>query len=272
MTTTPIVLSIDLDGTLLIEEREVHPEDVHLLHHPLPVTLILATGRSLESARRVLERAGLYRHEPLPFPLVLQNGAAIYRPQEVLEDYFPIPPEAEAQLHALAPQFSEAALLWQGLDGAYLEEITPFGLQAAERFGFLPRPLSEAPAGLGFGKLMCLSDRPEVLKAFAAATRHLPVEGSYSLDVIYEVTRQGVHKGFGLRTLLQRLGLTHARLVAVGDGDNDVPMFSCADLAIAPLNASPLARSHAHRLIDRRPHGLLTPVLDLLRQEGWLDP
>ncbi len=268
---TPIVLSIDLDGTLLIEEREVHPKDADLLRQPLPVTLVFATGRSLESARRVLERAGLYRDEPLPFPLVLQNGAAIYRPGEVLEDYFPIPPEAEAYLHALVPQFPGAAFLWQGLDGAYLEEITPFGLQAAERFGFLPRPLSDAPAGQGFGKLMCLSDQREVLQAFAQATQGLPVEGSFSLNVIYEVTRQGVNKGFGLRALLPRLGLKQVKIVAVGDGDNDVPMFACADLAIAPLNASPLARAHAHHLIDRQPQGLLTPIFDLLHAKGWLN-
>lgn len=268
----PIVLSIDLDGTLLIEEREIHPEDALALRQPLPVTLVFATGRSLESARRVLERAGLYRDEPLPFPLVLQNGAAIYRPGEVLEDYFPIPPEAEARLHALVPQFPDAAFLWQGLDGAYLEEITPFGLLAAERFGFLPRPLSDAPAGQGFGKLMCLSDQREVLQAFAQATQGLPVEGSFSLDVIYEVTRQGVNKGFGLRALLQRLGLEHARLVAAGDGDNDVPMFACADLAVAPRNASPLARAHAHHVIDRQPHGLFAPIFDLLHAKGWLDP
>jgi len=267
---TPIVLSIDLDGTLLIDEREVHPEDAALLGQPLPVILVFATGRSLESARRVLERAGLFRHQPLPFPLVLQNGAAIYRPNEALEAFFPIPEEVEQTLHALVPRFPEAAFLWQALDGAYLEEITPFGLRAAERFGFAPRALHEAPANTRFGKLMCLSDKPEVLDAFAAATADLPVDGSYSLSVIYEVTRQGVNKGFGVRALLQHLGLEHAFLVAAGDGDNDVPMFACADLSFAPQNASPLALAHARRIIDRRPHGLLRPIFEELRKDGLI--
>ena len=109
---------------------------------------------------------------------------------------------------------------------------------------------------------MALSDRKEDLDSVAAAFAHLPIEGNYSLHDIYEVAPAGVNKGGGLKKLLAILGLEMATLVVAGDGDNDAGMFAMADMSFAPITGRDYILDMADSLIDPRPRGLLTPILE----------
>jgi len=60
---------------------------------------------------------------------------------------------------------------------------------------------------------------------------------------------QGVtDKGKALHTLQQRLRLTAAQVVCVGDDTPDIPMFARVGYAVAVRDAHPLARAAAHRV------------------------
>jgi len=110
-------------------------------------------------------------------------------------------------------------------------------------------------------KVMVLSDRKQDLDAAAAAFAHLPIEGNYSLEDIYEVTPRGVNKGNGLKELLEILGWQDARLIVAGDGENDACMFSIADLSFAPVTGREFIREMADQVIDPGQNGLLAPIL-----------
>ena len=50
---------------------------------------------------------------------------------------------------------------------------------------------------------------------------------------------QGVDKDLGLRTALEKMNLTSAEVVAVGDGENDLPLLKLGGLGVAVNNALP---------------------------------
>ncbi len=67
-------------------------------------------------------------------------------------------------------------------------------------------------------------------------------------------------KGDALRELADRLGVDTDRVIAVGDGSNDVSMFEEAGFAVG-LDPKPVAREAADVSVDRKDFRLLEPVL-----------
>jgi HAD superfamily hydrolase (TIGR01484 family) len=55
----------------------------------------------------------------------------------------------------------------------------------------------------------------------------------------------GVHKGTGLAAALRELNLSAEKVVAVGDAENDHPLFEAVGFAAAVANALPEVKKHA---------------------------
>ncbi len=258
-----IVLAVDLDGTLVMDhDNMLHPRDVEILKSGLPVQLILATGRSLASTRYPFEKSGLIDGKPLPYPLVLNNGGLLYAQNEVPRARYPFAPEVAAELIRIASGYKDATFLLQGIPEVYQLGETESGLRAIQKYGYKPQKYHPGLAGMPLTKVMVLSDRRQDLDAMAEAFAHLPIEGNYSLNDIYELTPAGVNKGEGLKKLLAMLGWQNTRLVVAGDGENDACMFAVADHSFAPVSGRESIREKADSVIDPRPEGLLTPILE----------
>lgn len=60
-----------------------------------------------------------------------------------------------------------------------------------------------------------------------------------------EIMHADVNKGIALKTLSQKLGFTPQEVMAMGDEQNDIPMFDFAQTAVAMGNGSDLAKQHA---------------------------
>ncbi len=258
-----IVLAVDLDGTLVFDnDNGFHPKDTALLKAGLPVELILATGRSLMGARVPFQKNGLIDGQPLAYPLVLNNGGLLCAANEQPVAHFPFPQAVTDELVQIASTLSEATFLLQGMSEVFQINETEAGLRALRGYGFSPSRFQPENRLVPISKLMALSDRKEDLDSVAAAFAHLPIEGNYSLHDIYEVAPAGVNKGGGLKKLLSILGLEMATLVVAGDGDNDAGMFAMADMSFAPITGRDFILDMADSLIDPRPRGLLTPILE----------
>ena len=264
MTASQLVLAIDLDGTLLADNDQIHPNDIDLIRQGLPFPIILATGRSLSGVRRPLLRNGLLRPEsPVPFAQVINNGALTFLPFEQVWRHTLFDPALAAQLAAVSLRHPEATFLFQSERDVFQVGDTPAGRRAIEMYGFAPIPLDLPDAALPhFSKLMCLSEQRPVLDAVAADLSGLPVHGNYSLSNIYEATPLGIDKASGLATLLPALGLEKAFLLAAGDGDNDAGMFALAGCTFAPRHGREHIRALATHVIDAHTHGILGPILD----------
>jgi Cof subfamily protein (haloacid dehalogenase superfamily) len=66
-----------------------------------------------------------------------------------------------------------------------------------------------------------------------------------SLPQFLEVAQPGVSKGSGLRFVCGRLDIDPARVVAFGDGPNDIELLDEAGLAVAVADADPSLLEHA---------------------------
>lgn len=63
---------------------------------------------------------------------------------------------------------------------------------------------------------------------------------------LVEATAPGVDKGSALLRLCEMLGITPARVMAIGDSENDIPMLREAGFAVAMGNATPSLKAVAH--------------------------
>jgi hydroxymethylpyrimidine pyrophosphatase-like HAD family hydrolase len=73
-------------------------------------------------------------------------------------------------------------------------------------------------------------------------------------------------KGNGLAALLDALKLPHEAVIAIGDGENDLPLFAQAGLSVAMGNASPAVQQAADLVIGSNDAAAVADFLDALRQ------
>ena len=80
----------------------------------------------------------------------------------------------------------------------------------------------------------------------------------------FEVLPCGIDKGVALEKLTEYLGIDPKRTVALGDYDNDIPMFRPAGLAIAVANACRAALDAADAVtVSNEEHAIARVICDL---------
>jgi hypothetical protein len=112
-----------------------------------------------------------------------------------------------------------------------------------------------------FTKITFIAETPEPLKAFASETEALPLERFFSLPTVLELTPPGVDKGTGLNHLLAKQGWLNRHIIAAGDGENDLPMFTWANTSFCPSNSPCYIQAQADHVIELAEAGLLAPIL-----------
>ncbi len=256
------MICFDFDGTLVDEEARIHPADVEVLATDRSVRFVPATGRPLHAVRRTFERHGLFVDGPIPFPMVLENGAAVYAENEVLRSRTSIDPDLQDALMGAILSSEGVSFLLFGLDEVRTLRPNEILKAMVRRFDLDVRPF-EPEGEMLLGKVAAVSDDPGVLREFDARISGLPLERTYSLPTVLELSTVGVHKGRGLRTLLED-SPEHAgaEVVAVGDGENDLALFDLATLSYAPEDSPPAIQARADRILDVRKRGLLAPILE----------
>lgn len=255
------VVCFDFDGTLVDDEARIHPSDVEVLRDERSVSFVPATGRPLHAVRRTLQRHGLFVGGPVPFPMVLENGAAVYGENEELRSRTSFDPDLQHALMQAVLSSEEASFLLFGLDEVRTLRTNETLLALVRRFDLDTTPF-EPDSGKTIGKVAAVTEDPGALRGFEARTSGLPLERTYSLPNVLELAPVGVHKGRGLRSLLDASPeYAGAEVVVAGDGENDLSLFDLADLSFAPEDSPPAIRARADRVLDIRERGLLTPIL-----------
>ncbi len=240
----------------------MHPADVEILANERFVAFVPATGRPLHAVRRAFERHGLFAGRPIPFPLIVENGAAVYSENELLVSQRSFEPDLRDALMRLVLANEEASFLLYGLDEVRTLRSTETLRAQVRRFDLDARPFDTDGAARPLSKVAVTAREPETLRAFEAETAGLPLERTYSLPDVLELTPIGVHKGLGLATLLDDAEHSRREVVVAGDGENDLALFDMATLRFAPVSSPPAIRARADRVLDVRKEGLLAPILE----------
>lgn len=242
---------LDLDGTILDLYRHA-PISARVAETlaavqaaGIPVTI--ATGRTLDYVREHIARLGMVT------PVVTTQGAVIGDPVTghiLQETALPLETARQAatwidgQPYITALYFNDddghIHILQNrpGADVEFLDHV--FGFPRAYQTPFAP--LLAEPGARSPLKFIVVEDRAvhgvdlvaELSARFGAGltiTRTHPrlVEG----------TAAGVDKGMGLLHLCELLGIAPARVLAIGDSDNDIPLLQQAGFGVAMGNATP---------------------------------
>jgi Cof subfamily protein (haloacid dehalogenase superfamily) len=241
---------VDLDGTIIhpYEASEISPRVIETVAavQAMGVPVTIATGRTLEYVRAHL--GGLR----VTLPIVTAQGAIIGDPVtgQVLDE-IDLPLDAARRLTAWIDEVNPvSALYFSNRDGT----IRVVQNRTGDRRDFelyalgTPSILQPRLAGLLAAadahspiKIMLLNDpavEPDHAPALKAAfTPELTLTRTH--PILIEATAPGVDKGEGVRKLCARLGVDPARVLAIGDSDNDIPMLEAVGFPIAMGNASP---------------------------------
>lgn len=271
-------LVLDIDGTLLDEQERIHPRTRAALGaaRAAGVKVMLATGRSNGGARVVAQDLGL------DVPAIVFNGAGVYCPIEdrLIET-------------TTLPESMTAALLTYALRAGLLPVVASFNGQFS-RPGRTPEETrvlvdfrqlhlideAELPRQ-GAIRVTLLSERHASSLALRQSVQQTALAPAYLTDFslaalprfrdspmqVVDVQPHCAGKAEAFRVLSSRYGIAAARVVAVGDANNDLPMLSGAGLGVAMGNATVEAKRAAKRVIGHND----TDTLGALIEELFLD-
>jgi Cof subfamily protein (haloacid dehalogenase superfamily) len=195
---------------------------------------VIVTGRMYRSAKRYLDDLGLAG------PIVCYQGAVVADADGHFLRHVPIPLEPAREAIAAIVAGGHHLNVYVD-DELYVSEVTP---EAREYADFQDLPIHPV------GDLLAWLDRPPT-KLVAVGERHVMDELeielkerfdgrlyiSKSLPEFLELAAPGVTKAEGLSFAAELLGVDLSRIVAFGDGENDVELVRAVGYGVAVANA-----------------------------------
>jgi hydroxymethylpyrimidine pyrophosphatase-like HAD family hydrolase len=257
-------LALDLDGTALLPGNIFSRRTLDALKACMKrdIKIIISTGRSVEAAekyRAVMETEG---------PMVYFNGAEVVdMPSRKILSASLLAPEAAVFCTELSRSMGihfQVFLPGKPGDGKkplspeflLIEKESPEADMYRGHTGLVPvtGDIIQAVSAPGCGgciKGMFITDPSihEVIREKLNRRFGNSVAVVRSYPTFLEVMRAGVSKGEGLKTAMTLRGLEAGEVIALGDEENDLPMFGAAGFAAAPANAGEKVKKAADIVI-----------------------
>lgn len=243
----PYLLALDLDGTTcndtghLGEETKRALADARTRGH----LICFATGR------RDIDMFSFWEESRYADYLLLNNGGKLLRTEDrailfndcidpdIVKQLIKHCLEKNKQLHVISGNYWATNRWSDGLQ-SYVDQlgVAPVCYSTLEE---LPWQQVE-----GF---MATADLASICKYIQAAK--LPLSCTPSEPGCVDIMSLGVSKRGGLERLVQMLGISEQRLIAVGDYTNDLEMLQYASIGIAVANALPEVKAAADYVTRR---------------------
>lgn len=262
------ILCLDIDGTLTNKEHKIHPNDVGLIHQfPDNIQPILATGRNLMSAKRILSINQVFKTAVIPMPCICMNGGASYLPGEELLIEHHFPEQTRKGLIALSQSFPEVYFGFETTSSSYLVNPSRTNHNNPDIHYLSPEDVSENSLPEKIVKVMAIEHDKNTLKEIEILGAEINAEMTYSLPYVIEFAPLGINKAVGLPPLLEALSLEDIPIYTAGDGQNDIGLFDFAVKSFAPSYAHPEILAKANHVIEQESEGMLKPVLDIILRD-----
>jgi Cof subfamily protein (haloacid dehalogenase superfamily) len=255
------LIALDLDGTLLRSDNTIGARTVNALRaaQGCGVRIALVSGRMNAAMEPTTDQLGLDTHLischgaaaaglraegrrplfelPLPMPVALR-AVALAREHGVHVNCF----ESNAIHTPFSPDLRRFTEFYQRKMGTAL----PFVTEPCET-------IATAPLKIGFimEKAACPKFESELRLAVGCEMNIWGSAGAKAGGLAQlECVSDRVNKAVGLQGLCAALGIELSSVLAVGDGDNDVPMIDCAGWGVGVANATAGVRRAACAITD----------------------
>jgi hypothetical protein len=289
------LIASDLDGTLLQDDGSISEDTVRIIKiaEQQGIRFMVATGRSYNSAKQAIERAGLH------VPILCMNGANLYDHNNKLLIDTPFD-------KSMAKEIIEAV----DTNKIYLEMYTNNGLYAPKKDQFvemLLMILREKFVGYTDEQIKAHIDQRFQEETFTFTDDFIsvlddPTVTPYKLlafsfdkgdlnalrqtfanrDDLY-VTSSGFDnvefnhaeatKGHALLAYAKTLGITPDEIMAIGDNENDLPMLTNVKYGVAMDNASDLIKAHVnYTTASNNQHGVKQAIEQALTINATVTP
>ena len=246
----------DLDGTLLTPRQQLSPFTIQTINHLISKGMLFtyATARSHHSA------SSLTQALCLTAPIIVNNGAFILENgtwKRLHENYF-TPEEAERILRFLNHQGVHPLVytyLSQEQKFSYLPQMLSRGCRnflLAHPKDPRKRPVSAAEMLDGaIYYFTCIDDKDKLLPCYHQLKEKFRCDfqlDQYDGEYWLEIMPKCATKASAALKLKEMLGCN--RIIAFGDGVNDIPVFEIADACYAVENAHEQLKKMATAVID----------------------
>lgn len=260
---------VDVDGTLLDSQHQLPPRVAAAIRatqqHGLAVAL--ATGKMLRSVHTLIEAMDLRG------PQITLNGAAlvlaetdeplVYHPLREEDRRAAIELTRASVPDVLITHFILDTIVVDQPDHPMLPVLLSYGEKQIKAVpSLLADDLPPAAKILLAGKHEQLGNLRRVVTPVLEPRL---IVTSTAADFL-EYFDPAAGKGNGLAALLDVLKLPHEDVIAIGDGENDLPLFEHAGLSVAMSNASAAVRQAADLVIGSNDAAGVADFLDDLLQ------
>jgi Cof subfamily protein (haloacid dehalogenase superfamily) len=238
MTSQIRLVAMDLDGTTMNSQLVVTPPIIAQIKRCVEkgVRIVFATTRNPDYVRALCQQLGVND------PMICSNGAQILAsPDGAVWAHHLIPQDIALTIAQLADERGwclgvtlSTMTYWRQRDDQTLGEITPnYTIVAtnAEAITAAPvRILCKEPDAIHTILELCHAQYADTCRT------EIFYEPDGSLHSLVLVAPQA-DKGTALRLVLERLNIDAQQAMAIGDNQNDTPMFAVAGISVAMGNA-----------------------------------
>jgi Cof subfamily protein (haloacid dehalogenase superfamily) len=252
-------LALDLDGTALRPDTTLSKRTVKTLKSFMDrgKQIIICTGRAVEAAERFRLDIGTEG------PMVYYNGAevvdmpsgrvirALPLGLDVVDFCTGLSRTMGVHFHVFFPAGTEGGkeiLMAEQASAEAAMYHRHTGISAV--IGNIKEAI-KAPGLSGCIKCMFITE-PEILEKIRSGLTERFGDSIYvakTFPTFLEVMAAGVSKGEGLKAAMNKRGIKAEEVIALGDEENDLPMFSAAGFSAAPAGAREKVRDAADFVI-----------------------
>ncbi len=231
---------LDIDGTLLNSDHVLteYTRQTIVAMRKLGVQVVLATGKLFQSIKPLIQNL------QLDGPQITCNGAVVADAQShhFLHTFLMQEKTARDALTLLASVNPDLPIGWYTPANIYTTNINP-AFSALLQMYHEPEPLIAS-------SLQSLPDPVKILitgseedfgniRAAAAKDQLFTAQITRTSVDFLEFSEPGVHKGAALQLVADTLQIPKHKIIAIGDGENDISMLQTAGLGVAMANANP---------------------------------
>lgn len=245
------LIALDLDGTLLTDERTISPFTKKVIRKAREEghIVMIATGRPFRSSEMY------YNELQLDTPIVNFNGAFIHHPQDRSFGFYhsPVDIKIVKDIVEALDSFTFHNIIAEVMDDLYfhchdkkLNEIFQVGnpnVTTGDLRKFLQHPPTSMLVHTTEDELAKIRQHLSSLHAEVIMQR------SWSAPwFVIEIIKSGVSKAVGIKRACEYLQIPKDRVIAFGDEDNDLEMIEYAGQGIAMGNSIDALKNIANKV------------------------